>query len=127
MDEQKIAKKIVSYLEEMPLDPAIEDRLAAARAQALLKAKNKQFLEVETSNTIVVKKKVGNQWLNYGLITGLFLMALTLQNPIKEHFFPHKENVTLASPDFEDFLGTTYQRSQEFQAWDNEMDKLLKD
>lgn len=125
--ESIVAKKIVSYLDEMTLDKSIENRLAQARAKALLKLNEKQFIEVQETPVMALKAKntQTNNWLIVSLLALLFMAVL--QNPIRENFFQDKEKVTLASPEYEDFLGSLHQRNQEFQEWDNKMDKLLND
>lgn len=130
MDEQEkiIAKKIVSYLEQAPLDKSIENRLAYARSQALLKLKHSEATEMQQQkNTLLLKSKTNlvNNWLVYFLMALLFMSLFN--NPIRDNFFESKENITLASPDYEDFLQNLHQRNQEFQEWDNKMDKLLED
>lgn len=130
MDEQEkiIAKKIVSYLEQVPLDKSIEDRLAQSRNQALLKLKQKQAVETQQqSSALLLKSKTNlvNNWFVYFLMALLFMSLFS--NPIKNSFFESKENITLASPDYEDFLENLHKRNQEFQVWDNKMDKLLED
>lgn len=125
--ESIVAKKIVSYLDEMTLDKSIEDRLAQGRAKALLKFNEKQFIEVQETPVAILKTKHSstNNWVVLSLLALLFMAVL--QNPIRENFFQDKEKVTLASPEYEDFLGALHQRNQEFQEWDNKMDKLLND
>lgn len=130
MDEQEkiIAKKIVSYLEEAPLDKSIENRLAQARTQALLKLKQREVVETQQqSNSLLLKSKSNlmNNWLVYFLMALLFMSLFN--NPIRDSFFESKENVTLASPAYEDFLENLHKRNQEFQEWDNKMDQLLED
>jgi hypothetical protein len=128
MNEQEIAKKIVSYLDEIPLEASIEKRLAQARQVAMSKAKAKHFVEVEAGSVAVMKSKWSmnsNNWVMWALLGATMLFAL--QNPIREQIYPKTEDVTLASPALEEYLGALHERNQEFQKWDGEMDKLLKD
>lgn len=131
MNENEVAKKIVTYLDEKPLNKSIESRLAQAREKAMLKYKEKQFIEIEDneSNILILKNKFyeNKNWTFLYLITLTLMLLMIIPNPLKDKLFPNEESMTLASPDFEEFLGSLHEKNQEFQVWDNKIDKLLNE
>jgi hypothetical protein len=55
MDIDTFAKKIISILNEVPLEKKIEDKIAKARKMALYRAKKSTFIEFNSYSHEVLK------------------------------------------------------------------------
>jgi hypothetical protein len=127
MDEYEFAKKIVSLLDEKPLDQTIESRLAHARAQALLRHQvNEEVTGLD--NVLALKIRAGNgwSWIKWGVLSAVAGAFLLIHNPLNNWFTPEQERVSLMTPDYQNFVQSYQNEQQKFQEWDAKLDDSLK-
>lgn len=127
MDEYEFAKKVVSLLDEKPLDQTIESRLAHARAQALLKHQSSQET-TSLGNVLAFKNHAGNgwSWIKWGVIGAVASAFLFIHNPLNNWFAPEQERVSLMTPDYQNFVQSYQSEQTKFQEWDTKLDESLK-
>lgn len=126
MDE--FGKKIASILNEAPLDKRIEDRLAQARQLALSKAKQNNFVEIQTSanGVLKAKSKLGLlndnfKWLGWLSLGILFIIA---QQGYMS-YTQESEPVTYLSAEYLQYQEKLNLDQEKFSTWKEEVNNLI--
>ena len=126
MDE--FGKKIASILNEAPLDKRIEDRLAQARQLALSKAKQNNFVEIQTSanGVLKAKSKLGLlndnfKWLGWLSLGILFIIA---QQGYMS-YTQESEPVTYLSTEYLQYQEKLNLDQEKFSTWKEEVNNLI--
>lgn len=129
MEMDEFGKKVASILDEAPLEKRIEDRLAQARAIAMSKAKQTNFVEVnvDSQGVIKAKSKIGdfhNQfkwfiWFSVGLLLIAF-QQFYIQN--NEEYEP----VQYLSSDYLQYREKLVIDEENFSAWKEDINNLIE-
>jgi hypothetical protein len=129
MKEEQFGRKIASILNEAPLEKRIEERLASARNQALLKMNENKFIEVnEHKGSITLKYKM---FENQSLIkwSGLFVLGLLIlmlqQNNNNILDDVNTEPVQIFSTEYMRYTDTLNIQKESFEKWKSEVEDII--